>query len=144
MKSFDILPKTLHAFRSAEAKTVANILLREGILLSLGTLAILLTLEGLLPGTVSLRIGVLFFILVISIALFAKYALSREHSVLSTKKTRNIPPKIRKLILGFSILWVAFLLGNSLIGFHLAFIATTLAITMPLLKIFLDMENDRQ
>lgn len=144
MKSPEFFAKTFHLFRSTEASAVAVILLREGIFLSLGALIILLSLEGLLPGTVSLRTGILFFILLISIALLAERTLSHGLPAASIENTRTLPKKTRRAISILFVTWTTFLIGSSLIDFHFTLIIAILAITIPLLRILSDGENADQ
>lgn len=141
MKSPEFFAKTFHSLRSTEANVVAVTLLREGIFLSLGSLVILLSLEGLLPGTVSLRTGILFFILLISIALLAERTLSSTLPATSIENTRTLPTKMEHAISILFFTWATFLLGSSLIGFHPVLIIVILIVTIPLLRVFSTLED---
>lgn len=141
MKSPEFFAKTFHSLRSTEANVVAVTLLREGIFLSLGALIILLSLEGLLPGTVSLRTGILFFILLISIALLAERTLSSTLPATSIENTRTLPKKMEHAISILFFTWTTFLLGSSLIGFHPVLIIVILIVTIPLLRVFSTLED---
>lgn len=134
MKSLKFFSSVWAALRSKEVRILGVLLLREALILSLLSLAIFLSLESILPGTVSLRAGILFFITGIAFALFL------EHSLL---KTVSFPIEITrantKSRRGFFILfflWASFLLGNSLYGFHIGIIVILILITLPLLWIF--------
>lgn len=126
-------------FGREELRVIATLLSREAIALSLLSLAILLSLESLLPGTVSLRESMLFFILGIAGALLVERRLSSSlQSILPQNASASPSRKTRVLFWGF-ILWSAFLLGNALFGFHPALILIILFVTTPLLALFFDM-----
>ncbi len=122
--------------KKEEPRIIATLLSREAIVLALFSLAMLLSMESLLPGTVSLRESMIFFILGIATILIAERYLSK------TLKPESLsalsPPssgKTRVFFWGF-IAWSAFLIGNALFGFHPAIIALLLLITAPLLALF--------
>lgn len=122
-----------------ELRVIATLLSREAIALSLLSLAILLSLESLLPGTVSLRESMLFFILGIAGALLVERRLSSSlQSILPQNASASPSWKTRVLFWGF-IIWSAFLLGNALFGFHPALILIILLVIIPLLALFFDM-----
>ena len=113
------------------------LLLREAVALSLFSLAILLSLESLLPGTVSLRESMIFFILGIACVLVVEQRLSGTLSPVE-HKTRSSSKRMRVLFVGF-IVWSAFLLGNALFSFHPAVILAVLLLTVPILILFFGM-----
>lgn len=126
---------------SKEIRVIFLLLLREAMLLSLLSLALLLSLESLLPGTVSLRESMIFFILGISCMILAERHFSHFHGVppqadASPKKSTS--RRMRMLFIGF-VLWAIFLLGNALFGFHLATVSIVLIMTIPILSLFFDM-----
>lgn len=120
--------KTLNPFRfispffkqssRQELRLVLLLLLHEGIILSLIALAAILSLESILPGTISLRYGSIFFIIGIGIALSLERSLaaSLPTETFEQKKSRS-PFATRLFFFGF-LLWATFLFGNALIGFH--------------------------
>ena len=113
------------------------LLLREAVALSLFSLAILLSLESLLPGTVSLRESMIFFILGIACVLVVEQRLSGTLSPVE-HKTRSSSKRMRVLFVGF-IVWSAFLLGNALFNFYPAVILAVLLLTVPILILFFGM-----
>ncbi len=131
-------------FEKEELRMIAVLLSREAIALALFSLAILLSLESLLPGTVSLRESMLFFVLGIAgVILIDRHLSSTLQS--ASLQSISVPAsgKTRTLFWGF-ILWAAFLLGNALFGFHPAIIFILLLITTPLLALFFDMAFGRK
>ncbi|MFZ1736282.1 MAG: hypothetical protein WBC29_04145 [Candidatus Moraniibacteriota bacterium] len=140
MKKFSLSRASMKAFfEKEELRMIAVLLSREAIALSLFSLAILLSLESLLPGTVSLRESMLFFVLGIAGAILIERRLSSTLQTTSLQEV-SVPTsgKTRILFWGF-ILWAAFLLGNALFGFHPAIIFILLLITTPLLALFFNM-----
>lgn len=117
-----------------EFRMLVILLLREAIALALFSLAAILSLESILPGTISLRESVLFFILGTAFALSLERILSK-----TLPPTRETPvhtsTKTRFLIWGF-FLWTTILFANALLGFHPAIIAGTVVLTMILFRAF--------
>ncbi|QQR77898.1 MAG: hypothetical protein IPJ67_02020 [Candidatus Moraniibacteriota bacterium] len=145
MKKFSLSRASMKAFfEKEELRMIAVLLSREAIALSLFSLAILLSLESLLPGTVSLREGMLFFVLGIAGAILIERRLSSTLQATSLQEV-SVPAsgKMRILFWGF-ILWAAFLFGNALFGFHPAIIFILLLITTPLLALFFNMAFGRE
>lgn len=119
-------------------RTMGVLLLREAVALSLFSLAALLSLESLLPGTVSLRESMIFFILGIACVLVVEQRLSGTISPIREKTRARTSKRMRVLFVGF-ILWSAFLLGNALFNFHPAVILAVLLLTIPVLVLFFGM-----
>lgn len=145
MKKFSLSRASMKAFfEKEELRMIAVLLSREAIALSLFSLAILLSLESLLPGTVSLREGMLFFVLGIAGTILIERRLSSTLQATSLQEV-SVPAsgKTRILFWGF-ILWAAFLSGNALFGFHPAIIFILLLITTPLLALFFNMAFGRE
>jgi hypothetical protein len=127
--------------QTKEARFVTARLLYEALVLSLVALAALLSLESILPGTISLRTGVLFFILGIAILLVAERALSRALPELKNSSS-GYSPKKKRFFLGLFSFWILFLLGNSLLGFHPSIVISIILLTFPLLWLFFIWEDD--
>lgn len=120
-------------------RVIVVLLLREALMLSLFSLAILLSLESLLPGTVSLRESMIFFILGIACMLVVERKISDTISLSSIQNPhQGASKRMRVLFFGF-VLWAAFLLGNALFNFHPAIIAVILLFIVPILILFFDM-----
>lgn len=137
-----LLSSVKKIIKKEELRIIVVLLLRETIALSLFSLAILLSLESLLPGTVSLRESMLLFIIGIAGTLLVERKLSsilKPESSSCKDASHQLPAQKKQTFLfwGF-IIWSAFLLGNALFGFHPAIILILLIITTPLLAIFFD------
>ncbi len=145
MKKISLSRIPIKAFlEKEELRMIAVLLSREAIALSLFSLAILLSLESLLPGTVSLRESMLFFVLGIAGAILVERRLSKTLQPASLQGAlAPTSGKTRALFWGF-IFWATFLLGNALFGFHPAIILILLLITTPLLAIFFDITFGRE
>ncbi|QQS20636.1 MAG: hypothetical protein IPL87_03635 [Candidatus Moraniibacteriota bacterium] len=102
-----------HLYSSLEFRLVAHQLVRDAIFLSLIALIGILSLESILPGTISLRFGIVFFSAGILLLLLAEQALA-PHTLPPPKE--KIPSKRWGRILFFG--WSVFLFANALVGFH--------------------------
>lgn len=140
MKSFTFFSSARSVLQSKEARILGVLLLREALMLSLFSLAIFLSLESILPGTVSLRTGVLFLIVGIALALFFERSLLKTVSL--PVETASASIKNKPVFFGLFFFWVAFLLGNSLFGFHVGIIAILLFVTLPLLWVFFTLREE--
>ncbi len=118
LNPFQFIPPFLKQSSRQELRLVLFLLFHEGITLSLIALAAILSLESILPGTISLRYGSIFFIIGIGIALSLERSLaaSLPTEAFEQKKSRS-PFAPRLFFFGF-LLWAMFLFGNALIGFH--------------------------
>lgn len=140
MKTFALSRASIKAlFEKEELRMMAALLSREAIALSLLSLAILLSLESLLPGTVSLRESMLFFILGIAGGILIERRLPSALQPKSPQKKSTTSVKGKRALFWCFILWAAFLFWNSLFGFHPVLILIILLITTPLLALFFDM-----
>lgn len=124
-----------------EARIFLSLLLREIILISIVTMAISLTLESILPGTVSVRSLILFFILGLSIALMAESHISKTIPAIKNGENMNekkiYGKKVKALSLTILFSWVILLIGSASIGFPPLIIFVLLILTPFLLWLFL-------
>lgn len=118
LNPFQFISPFLKQNNRQELRLVLLLLFHEGITLSLIALAAILSLESILPGTISLRYGSIFFIIGIGVALSLERSLaaSLPTEAFEQKKSRS-PFAPRLFFFGF-LLWAMFLFGNALIGFH--------------------------
>lgn len=131
----NLLPRFIHRLRlprpSENARTALSILLRDIAKLSLLSLAIALSFESILPGTVSVRYTVIFFVFGSVLALLI------EQRVGAIRKMPPAPSRSRRIadsvLLVSFLMWAAFVFGNALIGFRLEVVLALLVITFPLL-----------
>ena len=127
----NILPSSF--FKQPTPILFLTLILREGIALALVFFAGLLTLETILPGSVSLRTNLAPLIAGIAIALFFEEALGTKIQETSMPKKRSK----QSLFVFFAFLfWTLLLFGIASIGFHPAIVGI-IALTSFFLFFFL-------
>lgn len=130
-------------FKKLEAKIFLSLLLREIVVILVFTIAIFLTLESILPGTVSVRMFILFFILGISVALVAESSVSKTIPEIQNRENANkknfhfLHGSKKEIFLSVMLFsWVTFLIGSSSIGFPPAIIVILIIFTSLILWLF--------
>ncbi len=138
-KNFLFINRSLKKFFSAkELRILTVLLLREALALALFSLVAILSLESILPGTVSLRESTLFFILGIALSLSLEQTFAKTIPIIqetSAPKNERANKRARFLFVGF-FLWATILFGNSLLGFHPVIVVGTLFAMLGLLWTF--------
>lgn len=126
------LTRSAAFIRREELRLLARLLIRESMTLSLIALVFALSLESILPGTVSLRFGIIFFVMGILLAVALENALA-HNSKNTPHKKESLRTKRFLIIALFA--WSIFIFGNALIGFHPVIIAVVLVMMISLVSL---------
>ncbi len=124
-------------FKKPELLQLIALILREYVFCALIILVTILSIESILPGTTSLQMSMLFFIMSITGALLSERFILSHVTLPTQPKTTTRSHHAQKIRIVLFFLWSIFVLGNASLRFPLPIIMLLLLLILLTLGFFL-------